>query len=202
MAFVKVVLDSENVDFDGDPPGSVSDLWNLIENFLGQSNRVIDAFIIDGEAWSPEMGEPPESCQEIQIVSVSETEKAFQLVNQLLAEKDKLIELWMTGASESLSQPWMEFQSQALEILNETQPAVQSIQVLSAFGRQKHAEWGSRLSQTESDLSERLNSVIDHFENGDYVSYSDASAELASTGLNRVFETLLRDAKPALRGAV
>lgn len=99
MAIGKVILDTENVDFEGEPPSSVSALWTIIESFLGQSNRVIDAFTIDGEAWSPELGEPPESCREVRIVSVSEVEKAAQLVDQSLAEEDKLIELWRKGAS-------------------------------------------------------------------------------------------------------
>ena len=42
MAFGKVYLDTERVDFDwGEPTKSVLDLWALVEDFLGQSNRVI-----------------------------------------------------------------------------------------------------------------------------------------------------------------
>lgn len=52
--------------------------------FLRQSNRVIGEFLIDGAAWSPDLGKHPQSCSEIMIVSLSETEKAVQLVVQLL----------------------------------------------------------------------------------------------------------------------
>ena len=40
MAFGKVYLDTERVDFEGEPTKSVLDLWALVEDFLGQSNRV------------------------------------------------------------------------------------------------------------------------------------------------------------------
>ena len=62
MAIGKVYLDTERVDFEGKPPKSVLDLWALVEGFLGQSNRVIDEFLIDGVAWSPDSGEHPQSC--------------------------------------------------------------------------------------------------------------------------------------------
>ena len=81
MAFGKVYLDTERVDFGEEPTKSVLDLWALVEDFLGQSNRVIDEFIIDGTAWSPDLGEPPQSCSEIMIASPSEDEKAIQLVD-------------------------------------------------------------------------------------------------------------------------
>jgi len=101
----KVYLDTEHIDFEGEPPKSVLDLWALVEVFLSQSNRVIDEFIIDGAAWSPDLGEHPQSCSEIMIVSVSEDEKAVQLVDQLLGEEEKLTGLWRSGAQESLRGP-------------------------------------------------------------------------------------------------
>ena len=55
MAIGIVILDTENVYFEGDPPGSISELWTLIENYLGQSNRVIDQFSVDGIAWDPSL---------------------------------------------------------------------------------------------------------------------------------------------------
>ena len=44
--------------------------------FLRQSNRVIGESLIDGSAWSPDLGKHPQSCSEIMIVSLSETEKS------------------------------------------------------------------------------------------------------------------------------
>ena len=173
-----------------------------MEDFLGQSNRVIDEFLIDGVAWSPDLGEHPQSCSEIMIVFLSEDEKAVQLVDQLLGEEEKLTGLWRSGAQESLRCPWKDFQPKAFNILNETQPIIQSIQVLSAIGRHKQTVWEKHLRQAEGSLSERLNSVIDHFENGDCVRFSDASAEMASKTLKSVFETLLRDAKSALQAEI
>ena len=199
MVIGKVYLDTERVDFEGEPPESVSDLWALVEGFLGQSSRVINEFLIDGAAWSPELGEPQEPCNEITIVSLSEEEKVAKIVDQLLDGEEKLTDLWRLGAQESLRQPWKIFQQKALDIFNETQPAIQCIQVLNTFGHQTQAVWERQLSQAEKDLSERLNAVIDHFENGDCVRYSDASAEMATKTLKSVFETLLRDAKPALQ---
>ena len=74
--------------------------------------------------------------------------------------------------------------------------------MLSAIGRHKQTVWEKHLRQAEGSLSERLNSVIDHFENGDCVRFSDASAEMASKTLKSVFETLLRDAKSALQAEI
>jgi len=113
MAIGTVILDTEKVDFEGETPSSVSDLWALTESFLGPSNQVIDASIFDGEAWSTELGEPLESCREVRIASVPEVEKLSQLVDQLFAEEDKLIELWRKGASEALPLPWWDFQQRA-----------------------------------------------------------------------------------------
>ena len=76
MVTGKLYLDTESVDFEGEPPKSVLDLWALVWGFLGQSNRVIGEFLIDGTAWSLDLEEHPQSCSEIMIVSLSETEKA------------------------------------------------------------------------------------------------------------------------------
>ena len=74
MVTGKVYLDTERVDFEGEPLKSVLDLWALVWGFLGQSNRVIGEFLIDGTAWSPDLEEHPQSCSE--NFSLSETEKA------------------------------------------------------------------------------------------------------------------------------
>ena len=63
---------------------------------------MIGEFLIDVAAWSPDLGEHPQSCSEIVIVSLSETEKAVQLVDQLLGEEEKLTGVWRLGAWESL----------------------------------------------------------------------------------------------------
>ena len=47
---------------------------------------MIDEFRIDGAAGSPDLGEHPQSCSEIIIVSLSEDEKSLKLVVQLLGE--------------------------------------------------------------------------------------------------------------------
>lgn len=105
MAIGKVHIDMEPVDFEGEPPKSVLDLWALVDGFLSQSNRVIDEFIIDGAAWSPDLGEHPQPCSEIMIVSLSEDEKAVQLVDQLLGEEEKADRLMAFGGSGIASLP-------------------------------------------------------------------------------------------------
>ena len=109
------------------------------------------------------------------IVSLSEDEKAVQLVDQLLGEEEKLTGLWRSGSQESLRCPWKEFQPKAINILNETQPVIQSIQVLSAIGRHKQTVWEKHLRLAEESLQRATELCNRPFENGIAFAFSDAS---------------------------
>lgn len=168
-----VVLDGEIVNFEGSPPSSSGEVWALIEAHLGQSGLLIDRFLVDGVLWTPEIDEPLEQYERIEVFSMAFERSVVKIAETLLKEGTQLLERWEMGASLSLSTPWTHFQSDGLEILNETQPLAQSIELLAEYSKQNELSWAVMIGNAREDFNTAMSSLMDAFEAGDCIAYSD-----------------------------
>ncbi len=183
----EVHLDGEPVNFEGPPPKTVNEVWSLVENFLGQTGKIVDRFLVDGEVWYPESGEKSDCYAKIEVFSLSQEEHIFNLVTGLLGQRTQLLERWRMGAQTSLRTPWADFQSQAVDILNETQPIAQCVALLSEYSRENDIAWATSLSDAGKRLNEGLSTVIDAFDKGNCVVYSDVAESDVQSGLEEVY---------------
>lgn len=193
----RVLLNGENVNFEGPPPSSIKEVWALLEGYLSQSGSEIDAFLVDGEAWTPDSAVQPERYETIEAQSVSAEQSVARIAAALLAERSRLLERWKTGSSHSLCQPWSQFLPEGLEILNETEPIAQSVGLLVEYAKQNQRSWSSGIEESAERFNAALSSLMDAVEAGDCIAYSDGAATDVQSGLNSVYEVLSQQVLPA-----
>ncbi len=186
----EVILDGENVNFEGPPPSSSKEVWALIEAHLGQSELLIERFLIDGTPWTPDADDDHEAYETIEVFSMTLEQNVANIVEALLSDKMRLLERWKTGASRSLSQPWAHFQKEGLEILNETQPLVQCIGLITEYSKQKQLPWSESIRQSGEDLNASLSPLMDSFEVADCISYSDTVATGVYPAMVEIYQVL------------
>jgi len=186
----EVMLDGEAVNFEGPPPSSSREVWALIEGHLGQSGLLIERFLIDGAPWTPDSDDCHEAYETIEVISITLEQNIANIVEALLSDKMRLLERWKTGASSSLSQPWAHFQNEGIEILNETQPLVQSIGLITEYSKQKQLPWSESIRQSGENLNASLSSLMDSFEVADCISYSDTVATGVYSAMVEIYRLL------------
>jgi len=193
----RVLLNGENVNFEGPPPSSIAEVWALLEGYLGQSGSEIDEFLVDGEAWTPDSSTQPESYETIEANSLSAEHSVARIATALLAERPNLLGRWEAGSSRSLRQPWSQFLPEGLEILNATEPVAQSVGLLVEYAKQNQLPWSSAIEESAGQFNAALSSLMDAIEAGDCVAYSDGAATVVPLGLNGVYDVLSRRVLPA-----
>lgn len=194
----EVLLDGETVNFEGPPPSSPRKVWELIEGHLGQTGLLIEQFLIDGAPWTPEAGDHKEAYEIIEVFSVTLEQNVANIVKALLSDKTRLLERWKTGASRSLSKPWAQFQHDGLEILNETQPIVQCIGLITEFSKQNQLSWSESIKQSGERLNKSLIPLMDSIETADCITYSDTVATGVYPAIVEVYEVLSSQVVPSL----
>ncbi|OUW16690.1 MAG: hypothetical protein CBD18_06350 [Opitutales bacterium TMED158] len=197
-----VYLNGENVDFQGPAPATPLEVWSVLENHLSQSGMLIERMEVDGADWVPGSDEPTVSYGTIHIHSVSQSSKATQIVDELRKSRESLEGSWLDAAREVLRSPWDRFQPRALELLDATQPLIQSVSVLVAFGQESESNWGQELQQASHSLNEGVERLIDAFEARDSVSFSDAAGMECLDGVRAVFGALDAAASELRKGAI
>ena len=186
----QVFLNGENVDFQGPAPETPLEVWSVLENFLGQSRLLIDRMEVDGSDWMPGGENSIVSYRTIHAYSVSQGAKAAQIATELLEARESLIEQWEAAGRIVLREPWSSFQEKAIQLLDATQPLVQSASVLVAFGQESDADWTQELQRSADGLNSGIGALIDAFEAGDSVGFSDTASGTCLTGIREVCSIL------------
>jgi|ETNmetMinimDraft_22_1059887.scaffolds.fasta_scaffold00010_53 hypothetical protein len=187
----EVYLNGEHVDFQGPAPETPLEVWSVLENFLGQSRMLIDRMEVDGNYWMPGGDDGAVSYGEIQAFSVSQSEKATQIATELLDLRESIVEQWQNASRIALREPWSSFQAKAIELLDATQPFVQSASVLVAFGQESEADWAIELQRAANALNSGIELLIDAYEAGDCAKFSDTASGPCLKGIGEV-NTVLR----------
>ena len=97
-----------------------------------------------------------------------------------------------------LSRPWSVFQNEGLELLGATQPLVQSLGVLVEYSKGRDANWGGSLSLAADNLNAGLGLVMDAFETGDCVVFSDVAKNRVLANSQEAFRVLREEVTPSL----
>lgn len=197
----QVYLNGENVDFQGPAPATVSEVWSLLEEFLGQSALLIDRMHVDGEGWVPDGDSGSRTYQTIEVFSVTQEGKVAQIVVELLGQRSLLEEQWRICARQVLSRPWTVFQNEGIGLLNSTQPLIQSLGLLVAYSKGRDAEWSQSLEQAAESLNAELGSLLDAFEAGDCVVFSDVAERGILANVQDAFRVLEDEVAPSIESS-
>jgi len=194
----EVTLNGENVDFQGPAPATVIEVWTLVEQFLGQSGLLLERMRVDGEDWAPSGESDSKTYRKIEAFSISREGKVAQIVSELLRQQPVLEKQWDACAHQVLSRPWPVFQNEGLELLGATQPLVQSLSVLVEYANGCDAEWGGELGLASENLNTGLGFLMDAFEAGDCVLFSDVAETSVLANIREGFRVLKSDVAPSL----
>ncbi len=195
----RISLDGEEVNFEGPPPGSVAEVWALIENHLAGAGALVDRFLVDGVDWDPETGAVPDRYETIEIRSISHRESAARLAREWVSGGEALRTSWKEGASRSLRTPWSDFQAKSIEILQQTEPLIGSLNALRDLAQQQGLACFDDLTETTNSLSGALETAIDAIEAGACVAYSDAAAGVVYQALGDTISVLETEVAPQLQ---
>ena len=185
----KVVVDGEEVIFEGDVPSETSRIYQLLMEALSEQARVIYSIEVDGE---PATGDTfPEKYNEINVVSMSHDELTMKLsiqsLNQL-SETGKIIEAYMKNI---LTLPWSEVFKRMSEFIDKIQPFAELLDSISPYVDAYAPPWGKDLKKIAEDQAESLEKILQSFEQGNTALLSD---ELANGFIpvfnrsNKIFE--------------
>ena len=194
----EVTLNGENVDFQGPAPATAIEVSSLLEQFLGQSGLLLERMVVDGEDWAPSEESDSKTYRKIEAFSISREDKVAQIVAELLGQQPVLEKQWGACTHQVLSRPWLVFQNEGLELLGATQPLVQSLSVLVEYANGCDAEWSGELGTASENLNVGLGSLMDAFEAGDCVVFSDVADGKVLAGIREAFRVLKDDVGPSL----
>ncbi len=195
------MLNGERVEFEGPPPSTRAEVWALLEGFLGQSGMHLDQFIVDGATWDPDSGADEEPFTLIEAHSVSAAQNVARIARALLDGRADLLDRWKTGAANALIKPWAQFQGDGLEILNATEPLAQSVALLTEYSKQSQQPWSEEIERAGERFNESLSLLMDAFEAGDCIAYSDIAATSVYPAIDGVCQTLSSSVLPTLKEA-
>ncbi len=196
-----VFLDGESVDFQGPAPGSASEVWSLLENFMGQSGLLIQRMLVDGKEWTPDVGDGSGEFQSIEVFSMTQEQNVSNMIGELLGQREGLLERWRASARAALSRPWESFREEAIEVLNATQPLVQCVGLLVEYSKNRDADWTSALEEVAELLNQALSSVMDAFEASNCIAFSDTAERALPIRLEKVYSALSKQVLPNLDSA-
>jgi len=185
----KVVVDGEEVIFEGDVPSETSRIYQLLMEALSEQARVIYSIEVDGE---PATGDTfPETYNEINVVSMSHDELTMKLsiqsLNQL-SQTGKTIDAYMKNI---LTLPWSEVFKRMSEFIDKIQPFAELLDSISPYVDAYSPPWGKDLKKIAEDQAESLEKILQSFEQGNPALLSD---ELANGFIpvfnrsNKIFE--------------
>ena len=120
------------------------------------------------------------------------------ILEALTKEGDELQEQWKLGPSRWLSRPRSEFQTEAVRILNDTQPFVESIGLLAGYSRQNQKQWSNAIVRLVERFNAVLSSLMDAIEAGDCITFSDLAGTSLYATLLEVHKLLSIEVLPSL----
>ncbi len=197
----EVWLDGEQVDFQGPAPSSTSEVWAVLEQYLGGVDRVVAEFLVDDEEWNSEGGEVT-AYQVVRAQSRSQEENLALIANALIDQKDVLLGAWREVSLKVLSTGWESFQQEAIGVLNVTQPLLENCGLLTQFANARGLGWEDSLQQASQGMEGALGIYMDAFEAADCVALSDCAAVTMTEALGLAYDGLALIGGEASEGEV
>jgi len=167
----QVIVDGEDVIFDGDIPKETARVYQLLMEALSEQARVIYTIEVDGE--TPPGGELPETYEKIEITSMSHDELTMKLSIQSLnqmSETGKIMEAYMKNI---LVLPWSEVFKRMSEFIEKIEPFAELLDSIGPYVTAYDPPWGDALQEIAKEQSDTLEQILRSFEQGNPAKLSD-----------------------------
>ena len=168
----QVVVDGEEVVFEGEMPEAPSQIYELLMNALSEQGRVVVGFSVDGSDSFPD-DQFPGHYEKIEASSLTHDELTLRLViesmNQL-SETEKHLDAYIKNI---LSISWSEVFNRMDELVNKVQPFAELIDNIGPYATAYDPPWAEKLNIVSVEQSESLNGMLDAFEQGNPAKLSD-----------------------------
>lgn len=197
-----VYLDGERVDFQGDAPATGGEVWNALEEHLGQQGRVLESVAIDGREVALEEAGELGAFEKLEFRSVSLNERLVSLCELWLKECSGRAREGEEIAALALRSGWATSQERVISLLEGMRDAIEGFGILENFGSQSEAAWAARFSAAFAAGIAAVERVADAVESRDCVALSDRLAEEWAARWRAVIEVVEGEALPALRKEV
>ena len=168
----QVVVDGEEVVFEGEVPEAPSQIYELLMNALSEQGRVVVGFSVDGSDSFPD-DQFPGHYEKIEASSLTHDELTLRLIlesmNQL-SETESQLDAYIKNI---LSVSWSEVFNRMNELVSRVQPFAELIDNLGPYVSAYDPPWGSKLKEISIEQAESLNGMLDAFEQGNPAKLSD-----------------------------
>ena len=167
----QVIVDGEDVIFEGDIPNETAHVYQLLMEALSEQARVIYTIEVDGQ--TPAGSELPETFEKIVITSMSHDELTMKLsiqsINQM-SDTGKIMEAYMKNI---LTLPWSEVFKRMNEFIEKIEPFAELLDSIGPYVTAYDPPWGGALQDIAQEQSDTLENILKSFEQGNPAKLSD-----------------------------
>ncbi len=172
----RVLIDGENVEFEGNAPQTCGAACELIEGFLSGQGMILESVLVDGREVSIETAREVGAFEEVAFVSVSPHQQLLGMCRGWKNDCLSRVERMEALSSLVLKREWSDSQVAVVELLEQLRPLVEGLGVLLDFGKNSSAEWEQILSSGFEAGVGSINIAVDSIESRDCVVLSDCLA--------------------------
>lgn len=184
-----VYIDGEKVDFQGAAPATVGEAFGLVEHFLGENGRVIEAVLVNGEEMAVADAVEAGSYERFEVKSLTVSQKLLAMCKLWQRECEGRVEESRTLASQVLRQKVSETNTQVVALLESLRPVLEGCGILENFGKENETGWSEGFAKAFHEGVGAIDRIADAVESQDCVAISDRLAE----GLARSWESVSRE---------
>jgi hypothetical protein len=167
-----VVVDGEEVKFEGDVPADPSQMYGLLMDALSEQSRVIVSFVVDGKD-TLKGEEIPSAYDKIEATSLTHDELTFRLTldsMNKLSETEGQLEAYVKNI---LSIAWSEVFTRMDEFISKIQPFAELLDNLGPYVDAYTPPWGDEMKVVAAEQTECLGNILASFEQSNPARLSD-----------------------------
>ena len=167
-----VIVDGEEVKFEGDVPIDPSQVYGLLMDALSEQSRVVVSFAVDGKD-ALQDDQFPASYEEIEATTLTHDELTFRLTIETmnkLNETEAQLEAYVKNI---LSIPWSEVFGRMDEFISKIQPFAELLDNLGPYANAYEPPWEKNLKEISGEQAESLGSILTAFEQANPAKLSD-----------------------------
>jgi hypothetical protein len=167
-----VIVDGEEVKFDGDVPLDPSQIYGLLMDALSEQSRAVVSFAVDGKD-ALQDDQFPTSYEKIEASSLTHDELTFRLTIETmnkLNETEAQLEAYVRNI---LSIPWSEVFGRMDEFISKIQPFAELLDNLGPYANAYEPPWAKKLKEISGAQAESLGNILTAFEQANPAKLSD-----------------------------
>jgi hypothetical protein len=167
-----VIVDGEEVKFEGDVPLDPSQIYGLLMDALSEQSRVVVSFAVDGKD-ALQDDQFPAGYEKIEASSLTHDELTFRLTIETmnkLNETEAQLEAYVKNI---LSIPWSEVFGRMDEFISKIQPFAELLDNLGPYANAYEPPWEKKLREISVTQAESLGNILTAFEQANPAKLSD-----------------------------